>query len=96
MNVVSKCRDEFLNDIEGVLSVDKTCRVQTVDNSNNPLFYSLINNYYEKTKLPLLLNTSFNFKSEPIVDNPIKAISAFFRSKIDILYLGNFKIINDL
>ena len=96
MNVVSKCRDEFLNDVEGVIGVDKTCRIQTLEKSDNSLFYSLIDSYFKKTKLPLLLNTSFNLKSEPIVDNPIKAISTFFRSKIDILYLGNFKIINDL
>jgi carbamoyltransferase len=95
MNVVSKCREEFLNDIQGVISIDKTCRVQTIEKFDNLLFYNLIDNYYKKTKLPLLLNTSFNLKGEPIVDNPIKAVSTFFRSKIDILYLGNFKIIND-
>ena len=51
--------------------------------------------YFKKTNLPLLLNTSFNLKGEPIVDNPIKAISTFLRSKCDVLYIGNFKIIND-
>ncbi|MDC0195259.1 hypothetical protein OAJ82_03240 [Alphaproteobacteria bacterium] len=96
MNVVSKCKQEFLNDIQGVIHVDKTCRIQTVDKVDNHLFYDLIDDYYKKTNLPLLLNTSFNLKGEPIVDNPIKAISAFFRSKIDVLYLGNYKIINDL
>jgi len=95
MNVVSKCRQEFLNHIQGVIHIDKTCRVQTIDKVDNLLFYNLIDNYYKKTNLPLLLNTSFNLKGEPIVDNPIKAISTFFRSKIDILYLGNYKIIND-
>jgi len=96
MNVVSKCKKEFFDDIQGVIHVDKTCRVQTIDKDDNLLFYDLINNYYKKTNLPLLLNTSFNLKGEPIVDNPIKAISTFFRSKIDVLYLGNYKIINDL
>ena len=96
MNVVSECRQAFINDMQGVIHIDNTCRVQTVDKVDNPLFYNLIDNYYKKTNLPLLLNTSFNLKGEPIVDNPIKAISAFFRSKIDILYLGNYKIINDL
>ena len=73
MNVVSECREEFYNDIQGVLHVDKTCRIQTVDKDDNSLFYDLINNFFKKTDLPLLLNTSFNLKGEPIVDNPIKA-----------------------
>ena len=95
MNVVSECREEVYNDIQGVIHVDKTCRVQTVDKDDNFLFYDLINNYFKKTNLPLLLNTSFNLKGEPIVDNPIKAISTFLRSKCDVLYIGNFKIVND-
>ena len=95
MNVVSECREEVYNDIQGVMHVDKTCRVQTVDKDDNFLFYDLINNYFKKTNLPLLLNTSFNLKGEPIVDNPIKAISTFLRSKCDVLYIGNFKIVND-
>jgi len=95
MNVVSKCREDVYNDVQGVIHIDKTCRVQTVDKDDNLLFYDLINCYYKKTKLPLLLNTSFNLKGEPIVDNPIKAISTFLRSNCDVLYLGNFKIVND-
>ena len=69
--------------------------MQTVSKDDNFLFYDLINNYFKKTNLPLLLNTSFNLKGEPIVDNPIKAISTFLRSKCDVLYIGNFKIVND-
>ena len=51
-------------------------------------FYSLINNFYKITKVPILLNTSFN-ENEPIVCNPTEAIECFLRTKMDILVLEN-------
>ena len=78
-----------------VVHVDGTARAQILTRQMNPLLYDVIALFYERTGIPMLINTSFNLKGEPIVDNPIKAISTFFRSKCDVLYIGNFKIVND-
>jgi len=95
MNIIAECRKEYYNELRGILHIDNTSRIQAVNFEDNALFYNLIENFYIKTKLPILLNTSFNLRGETIVDNPIKAISTFIRSKCDSLYLGHFKISND-
>ena len=95
MNIIAECRKEYCNELRGILHIDNTSRIQAVNFEDNALFYNLIKNFYIKTKLPILLNTSFNLRGETIVDNPIKAISTFIRSKCDSLYLGHFKISND-
>ena len=92
MSVVAYNNKKNTNKIEGVLHVDNSCRIQLVEETDNSLYYNLIKNFFELSNIPLLLNTSLNLKGEPIVDNPIKAISTFLRSNCDIMYIGNFKI----
>jgi carbamoyltransferase len=75
--------------IPAVTHVDGSGRLQTVSKKYNFNFYSLINNFYKLTKVPILLNTSFN-ENEPIVCNPTEAIECFLRTKMDILVLENF------
>ena len=53
------------------------------------MFYELINSFYKKTGVPVLLNTSFNIQ-EPIVYSPIDAINTYFRSNVDFLCIGNY------
>ena len=96
MNVVAEARLEKINQLAGVVHVDKTSRIQSVHKEDNELFFNLIQSFYSKTNIPAILNTSFNLKGETIVDNPIKAISTFLRSNCDALYLDKFKIINGL
>ena len=96
MNVVAEARIEKIKHIKGVLHIDNTSRVQTVYKEDNKIFYNLLQSFETKTNIPVLLNTSFNLKGEPIVDNPIKAVSTFLRSNCDVLYLDKFKIINAL
>lgn len=78
--------------IPAVTHVDSSSRIQILSREDNPLYYSLIENFYSQTGIPLLLNTSFNLKGEPIVTSPEDAYSTFSRSGIDLLILGNFAI----
>ncbi len=75
-----------------MVHVDNTCRVQTVDEDSNKKFYMLISEFYKKTKIPVLLNTSFNVKGQPIVNNPIQAINTLKNTKIDYLVINNFLV----
>ena len=75
--------------IPAVTHFDGTGRVQDVDKHLNEKFYSLIDNFYKKSNVPILLNTSFN-ENEPIVNKPDEAIDCFIRTDIDFLVLGNF------
>ena len=85
-------RKEMRKIIPAVTHFDGTARPQVVIKSNNPSFWKLIRCFYEITKVPLLLNTSFNVQGEPIVNSPHDAIKCFFSSGIDYLILENFVI----
>jgi len=78
--------------IPAITHVDGTARPQLVFKETSPLYWKLIDRFYQKTGVPLLLNTSFNLKGEPIVSSPQDAIDTFARSEIDILVLENFVI----
>ncbi len=78
--------------IPGVAHVDDTGRIQTVSKKQNKKFYNLIKEFEKITKVPIVLNTSFNIKGDPIVCKPIDAIRTFFSSGLDCLYLENFYI----
>ncbi len=72
--------------------VDGTGRVQTVARQWNPRYYSLIESFGRLTGVPVLLNTSFNLRGEPIVNTPAQAYSTFARSGIDLLVLGDYLV----
>lgn len=78
--------------IPAVTHVDGTGRLQTVVKELNPIFYSLIEAFMKYTGIPIVLNTSFNIKGEPIVETPEDAIRCFLGTGIDELYLGNLRI----
>lgn len=78
--------------VPAVVHVDGTGRLQTIDQNSNPKYYQLINTYYQKTGIPLILNTSFNVKGEPIVCSPKDAIKCFLNTEIDYLVLDNYLI----
>mgnify|MGYP001253486757 CR=1 FL=1 len=85
---ISKTKREI---IPGVTHIDGTGRVQTVTEKMNSDFYLLIKKFYEISKVPIILNTSFN-ENEPIVMNPTEAINCFLRTDMDILVLNNYII----
>lgn len=78
--------------IPAVTHIDGSSRIQIVEKEANPLFYSLIERFYNDTGIPVLLNTSFNLRGEPIVTSPLDAFDTFTKSDLDVLVLGNFII----
>ena len=76
--------------IPAVVHVDGTARLQTVVREANPLFYQLIEKFCGLTNLPVVLNTSFNVRREPIVCAPGEAIDCYLKTEMDALAIGNF------
>ena len=76
--------------IPAVTHADGTARVQTVSPRSESLYYSLLVEVAKRTGVPAVLNTSFNIKGQPIVENPNQAISTFYGSGLDLLMAGSF------
>jgi carbamoyltransferase len=76
--------------IPAVTHVDYSARVQTVTEEDHPLFYRLIKKFADKHGCPVIINTSFNVRGEPIVCTPEEAYRCFMRTNMDYLVLGNF------
>tara|TARA_B100000989_G_scaffold298278_1_gene286868 strand:- start:510 stop:2348 length:1839 start_codon:yes stop_codon:yes gene_type:complete len=78
------------SEIPAVTHVDNSARVQTVNEHTNPKYYRLIKKFYEITGCPILINTSFNVRGEPIVCDPRDAYRCFMGTELDLLVIGNF------
>ena len=78
--------------ISACVHVDGTSRVQIVNHQKNKMFNRLIERFFTETGIPVLLNTSFNLRGEPMVNNTVDAIETFRRSNMDSLYVGDIKI----
>ncbi len=89
MLMVHQIKPERRAVIPAVTHVDGSGRLQTVTRNLNSRYYDLIRRFYEITGVPVVLNTSFN-ENEPIVCTPRDAVECFLKTKIDVLYLGNF------
>jgi carbamoyltransferase len=76
--------------IPAVRHVDGTARIQTVNRAQNPLYYDLIRAFAARTDVPVLVNTSFNTRGEPIVCTPRDALECFWTSPLDALVIGPF------
>jgi carbamoyltransferase len=77
------------SDIPAVTHVDYSARIQTVHKETNPKYYKLISEFKKKTECPVIMNTSFNVRGEPIVNTPEDAFNCFMGTEIDILVIGN-------
>lgn len=77
-------------DLPAITHVDGSARVQTVSHETNPRFAALLEEFYRRTGCPILLNTSFNVRGEPIVCTTMDAIKCFVRSRIDLLVIEDF------
>ncbi|MGC2764799.1 MAG: carbamoyltransferase C-terminal domain-containing protein, partial [Candidatus Acidiferrum sp.] len=84
-----ECQRETL---PAVTHVDGTARMQTLFREQNPRYYALVERFGRATGVPVVLNTSFNLKGEPIVNTPGEALNTFFRSEMDCLVLGDFLV----
>jgi carbamoyltransferase len=94
MQLVAQVRPEK-RVIPAVTHVDGSARIQTVDRETNPLFYDLIAEFDRLTGVPVLINTSFNVRGEPIVCTPDDAYRCFVKTEMDYLVLGNFLLGKD-
>ena len=78
------------SDIPAVTHVDYSARIQTVHRETNIKYYNLIKTFKEKTNCPVIVNTSFNVRGEPIVNSPEDAFNCFMGTELDKLVIGNF------
>jgi len=78
--------------LPAITHVDDSARVQTVDQRDSPRFHALLRAFGRRTGYPILLNTSFNMRGEPIVATPADALACFVRSRLDVLVLGDVAI----
>lgn len=78
------------SEVPAITHVDYTARIQTVTKEDNPLFYSVIEEFYKKTGCPMIVNTSFNVRGEPIVCRPEEAYKCFMRTGMDYLIMGSY------
>jgi carbamoyltransferase len=78
------------SDLPAVTHVDYSARIQTVHQATNPTYYALLSEFDRLTGCPVLVNTSFNVRGEPIVCTPEDAYRCFMRTEMDYLVLGSF------
>ncbi|MEO7425706.1 MAG: carbamoyltransferase [Fibrobacteria bacterium] len=89
MLMVYPIREEWRARLPAVTHVDGTGRVQTVRREANPLYYDLIREFGKVSGIPMLVNTSFNIRGEPIVNSPLDAYRCMMGTGIDCLFIGN-------
>lgn len=78
------------SELPAITHVDNSARVQTITREDHPLYYDMINAFYEITGCPVIINTSFNVRGEPIVCTPEEAYTCFMRTRMDYLSIGSF------
>lgn len=83
-------KPEVRDMLKAVTHVDYTSRVQTMTSDSNPFVYSIIDEFEKLTGIPVIINTSLNFRGKPIVENPIEAIGNFYSSGLDFLVMENY------
>ncbi len=81
---------ESRSTVPAITHVDMSARVQTIDRERNPVYYDLIDKFFKQTGCPVIINTSFNVRGEPIVCSPEDAFRCFMSTEMDYLVLGNY------
>lgn len=89
MLLVADVHPEKREVIPAVTHVDGSARIQTIRRDQNPRYYDLIKTFADKTGCPVIINTSFNVRGEPIVESPTDALNCFLHTHMDYLVLGN-------
>jgi carbamoyltransferase len=92
MTVTFEVPDNAKADIPGATHIDNTIRAQTVVRDTNPLYYDTIREFGKLTGVPVLTNTSFNRKGEPIVCSPNEALTMFSSTAMDALAIGPYLV----
>ncbi|KPL06004.1 hypothetical protein AMJ86_10165, partial [bacterium SM23_57] len=78
------------SNIPAITHIDYSARLQTVNKDDNPLYHGMISKFNEKHNCPVIINTSFNVRGEPIVCTPDDAYMCFMRTEMDYLIMGNY------
>ena len=81
--------------VPAITHVDYSARIQTVHADTNPSYHALISKFKEKTGCPLIVNTSFNVRGEPIVCSPIDAFKCFMGTEMDVLAVGDYLLFKE-
>ena len=81
--------------VPAITHVDYSARIQTVHKETNPRYHAVITKFKEKTGCPLIVNTSFNVRGEPIICTPADAFRCFMGTELDVLALGNYLLIKE-
>ncbi len=92
MTITSVCKKKFKKISPAAVHIDGTARPQIVAQNDNKKIYNILNEYFKISRIPNLINTSFNVHEEPIVCSPNDAIRAFKTSKLDLLYIEDYII----
>jgi len=92
MILTSQVKADKRSVIPSVTHVDGSARPQTVEEKTNPLYWRVIKAFGERTGVPVIMNTSFNLRGEPIVNSPTDAIRTFFSSGMDALVIGSYLV----
>ena len=79
--------------VPAITHVDYSARIQTINKRENGKFYKLLKKFYDKTNCPIMINTSFNVRGEPIVCSPENALACFMSTNLDVLVMENFLIL---
>jgi carbamoyltransferase len=82
-------------EIPSCIHEDNTARVQSLQQEDNEFLHNLISVFEKKTGCPILINTSFNIRGEPIVNSPFDALNCFFRTHMDVLVLQNYVVFKE-
>jgi carbamoyltransferase len=85
--------NQVRSSVPAITHIDHSARVQTVDGKTNPLFHQLLSEFRRLTGCPMIVNTSFNVRGEPIVESPEDAYRCFMRTEMDVLILGSCVLI---
>ncbi|MGH8883044.1 MAG: carbamoyltransferase C-terminal domain-containing protein, partial [Stackebrandtia sp.] len=93
MLFITAVRPEFREGLPAVTHVDGSARVQTVSRDRNERFWTVIDAFRQETGMPILLNTSFNVKGQPIVCSPVEALDTFTMAGLDVMAIGNYLVI---
>lgn len=94
MSITLQVKEDKVDKVPAVCHIDNSARLQTVSPADAPLFHALINAFYRRTGTPMVLNTSFNRNSEPIVESPEDAVRSFLASHghIKRMFIGSFEV----
>jgi carbamoyltransferase len=93
MMYAMNCQPGVEEKIPAIIHIDGTCRIQTVKEHQNPIYYEMIKEFYNQTGVPILFNTSFNLGGEPLVESIDDAIRTLKESKIEYLYIPHNGVI---